>query len=332
MACPEHIELSDFIKSVHRGLRRRSREVGAVQAWEEHCSDGEKLQKYAISMKKLATTYWDRNNTRDDGGSTCRIGWVVSKCRHYFTLGGEAVEDCRETKMCLKFFNREMSNDGILSEGAEVGKISLLDVGSCYNPFGAFSSEFEVTAIDLAPASGEVMKCDFLRLNCGTKKVVESGVCLELPSSSFDVVVFSLLLEYIPCSRERFTACEKAFALTRPGGLLFILTPDSKHPTANSRAMRRWRITLAGIGFWRVAYEKSKHLHCMAFRKCKDPGVGKAWARLQGFDNGPHDLMTIPQDFTDIGDKEDQKVDTERVPDLEIAEYFCMMPDGDYFD
>lgn len=39
-----HQELADFIKSVHVDLRLRSRDIGFVEAWEEHCSNTEKLQ------------------------------------------------------------------------------------------------------------------------------------------------------------------------------------------------------------------------------------------------------------------------------------------------
>ena len=44
MACDEHISLANKIKSVHLSLRLRAREIGASEAWEEHCKQAEKLE------------------------------------------------------------------------------------------------------------------------------------------------------------------------------------------------------------------------------------------------------------------------------------------------
>ena len=49
----------------------------------------------------------------------------------------------------------------------------------------------------------------------------------QLPRASFQVVVFSLLLEYLPASVQRWACCVKAHSLLVPHGLLLIVTPDS---------------------------------------------------------------------------------------------------------
>ncbi|KAK7070850.1 hypothetical protein SK128_017180 [Halocaridina rubra] len=96
----------------------------------------------------------------------------------------------------------------------------------------------------------------------------------ELEGSSFDVVIFCLLLEYIPSPNQRFQCCRKAYNLLKPNGILCIITPDSKHQNANVHIYKLWKITLAYLGFSRVKYEKKTHFHGMVFRKglCK-----KAW-------------------------------------------------------
>ncbi|KAH9496539.1 25S rRNA (adenine2142-N1)-methyltransferase [Bulinus truncatus] len=119
-------------------------------------------------------------------------------------------------------------------------KIRLLDVGSCYNPFYGLEN-FEVVGIDLSPATQTVLKCDFLRLET-TKwpnPLTYDLTCLSspithLPQSSFHVVVFSLLLEYMPSSLQRWQCCVRAHELLAANGLLLIITPDSHRQVFSS--------------------------------------------------------------------------------------------------
>ncbi|XP_063852391.1 S-adenosylmethionine sensor upstream of mTORC1-like [Scylla paramamosain] len=113
------------------------------------------------------------------------------------------------------------------------GKIRVLDVGSCYNPFAVFP-EFEVTAFDLYPAHEP-----------------HHTPLTSLPASSFEVIIMSLVLEYLPSPVQRRDCCERAWRLLTPGGLLAIVTPDSKHIGANSHIYQLWRVTLASLGFGR---------------------------------------------------------------------------------
>jgi len=91
--------------------------------------------------------------------------------------------------------------------------LALLDIGSCYNPFGTedrFKGLFDVTALDLCPVAGKgVRQCDFLgcpierRLGAGvegshTPSGPSSVVGSQLVEGSFDVAVMSLVLSYLP--------------------------------------------------------------------------------------------------------------------------------------
>ena len=54
-----------------------------------------------------------------------------------------------------------------------------------------------------------------------------SSTVTQLPRASFEVVVFSLLLEYLPAAVQRWACCVKAHSLLVQHGLLLIVTPDS---------------------------------------------------------------------------------------------------------
>lgn len=256
------------------------------------------FQEYAERMQKLATQIWDKNNSK--GNDLCRIHWVVNQSEEYFHKGGCEKAAQKEDKLSENYFKISMQQQ--MQSFADKKVLKLLDVGSCYNPFSKCSI-FDVTAIDLMPAVSDVFKCDFLTVETSSNILTVRNQCFALPLSYFDIVVFSLLLEYFPSSKQRFKCCEKAFQLIRAGGLLFILTPDSKHATANSRVMKSWRYSLASIGFLRVSYKKLKHLHCMAYRKCFNSDVPKYWFSNQHCDKEPEDLMYIPQDFHEYDDR-----------------------------
>ncbi|XP_050731819.1 S-adenosylmethionine sensor upstream of mTORC1-like [Eriocheir sinensis] len=135
-----------------------------------------------------------------------------------------------------------------------------------------------------------------------------------LPASSFHVIVLSLVLEYLPAPTQRLECCARAWRLLAPGGLLAIITPDSRHQGANAHLYQLWRVSLAGLGFGRIKYDKQTHFHGFLFRKglCR-----AAWqsdvprflssalsaapsvrAKLRGIDYSKvHQELYIPQDF-----------------------------------
>jgi len=177
--------------------------------------------------------------------------------------------------------------------------------------------------VDIAPGHPTVKKCDFINVKICQAQEIEEPIS-KLPASFFDLVVFSLLLEYFPSKEARYKCCENAYQLLKPGGILVIITPDSKHASANAPLMRQWRVSLATLGFWRVDYEKLHHLHCMVFRKACDPDFPKFWAtrelqKISSQFESPSQMMAIPQDDRKTSPREESMCSTQKVeaqPDL----------------
>ncbi|XP_063910949.1 S-adenosylmethionine sensor upstream of mTORC1 [Zophobas morio] len=293
MASVDHLASSDFIKTVHQRLRDESKISGVEEAWKKHCQDEENLKKYAAAMHNLAENHWE-NNYKINSKPTSRIAWVHQFCQIYF------IEE-----ELLKYRQREneIADKINLKIGVGVGistinkQCRLLDVGSCYNPFQKYTC-FDVLPIDIAPAISGVYKCDFINLHItlSASSVHDNLEITELQQQSFDVVVFSLLLEYLPSPQQRLLACKNAYKLLKTEGILFIITPDSKHVGANTKIMKSWRFLLAKEGFSRIKYEKLAHLHCMVFRKCLSPEISQRWATLHKQENFYSEFV-IPQDF-----------------------------------
>lgn len=294
MASMEHIQLSDFIKSMHKKLREEANILGIEQAWKNHCEDEENLEKYALAMQGLAVNHWDKISENNS-----RVFWVYAACKEYFAN----IERYRDKEIDI-MKNCFTVNENIQSltplgnsENSECTKYKLLDAGSCYNPFNQFEI-FDVVAVDIAPANNEVFKCDFLNLSISDRNLTESDqTIIELKESSFDVIVFSLLLEYFPSPKQRLKCCLNAYKLLKNQGILVIITPDSNHVGSNSKIFKSWRYVLAKEGFIRVKYEKLPYIHCMVFRKAQFKEVAQRWAEVHESEDLFQEIF-IPQDFT----------------------------------
>lgn len=249
------------------------------------------FQEYAKCMKQLATEHWDKKHKDDIKNS--RNAWIVHQIKDYFS--NEIYISRRRKEL------REREMNGLICDikfSQFQSPYNLLDVGSCYNPFKNIEN-LSTIAIDICPANSDVHKCDFINLNVKEHSVnegnnitnlhvpppmIETEVKTEesqkgskyseptlietMKGESFDAVVFSLLLEYIPCSKLRFQCCFKAYQLLKYEGILIVITPDSKHQTSsNVQIMKQWKLTLQSIGYKRIKYEKLTHIHCMVFRK-----------------------------------------------------------------
>ena len=118
-----------------------------------------------------------------------------------------------------------------------------------------------------------------------------STTSFQLQESSFDVVMFSLLLSYFPATRQRMQCCVNAHRVLRPHGLLLVVTPDSSHQNRRAKMMKDWQASIEALGYHRWKYFKDTHMHCMAFRKTKSV-VDYATILEQC-----HSLLHIPQDF-----------------------------------
>jgi 25S rRNA (adenine2142-N1)-methyltransferase len=55
-----------------------------------------------------------------------------------------------------------------------------------------------------------------------------------VPKNYYDVIVFCLLLEYLPTPQMRYDVVAKAASAVRDGGLIIIVTPDSSHQERDS--------------------------------------------------------------------------------------------------
>jgi len=110
-----------------------------------------------------------------------------------------------------------------------------------------------------------VLACDFLQLRISPpflsddvfSSAIEASLrslkspVVELPEASFHIVVFSLLLEYLPSTSQRWKLCVTAHRLLALQGLLVIITPDSHHIGRRAQQMKDWRRAVEAIGFKR---------------------------------------------------------------------------------
>ena len=194
----------------------------------------------------------------------------------------------------------------------------LLDVGSCWDYFRAFENDtetYEVVALDLAPRTPRVFRCDFLELaitpegsemQTSVEKAAETlgdasspfgtrpenpenpspfvtRTLRSYPAGRASAVVMSLVLSYLPCPRMRGEMVRRAreVLLDDGRGVLLIVTPHSTDRSysgaSRTNALAVWRENVERIGFERVAYERKKSVHCVAFRTV---GAGPGAVRL----------------------------------------------------
>ncbi|KAM6436159.1 S-adenosylmethionine sensor upstream of mTORC1 isoform 1-T1 [Liasis olivaceus] len=344
-------KLSGVVKSVHRRLRKKYREVGDFdKIWREHCEDEETLCEYAEAMKNLADNHWAK--TCEGEG---RIEWCCSVSREYFQNGGKrkALEkDEKRAALATKSIQTasvhpsskmEVSTDNsslssVLDELLHPsGKIRLLDVGSCFNPFLKFE-EFLTVGIDIVPAVESVYKCDFLNLQIHQPlQLAQDAIDAflkqlknpidSLPGELFHVVVFSLLLSYFPSPYQRWICCKKAHELLVLNGLLLIITPDSSHQNRHAMMMKSWKIAIESLGFKRFKYSKFSHMHLMAFRKISLKTTSDLVSR-----NYPG-MLYIPQDFNTVEEEEFSNNSCyirSDVEDEQLACSFMELPDAPY--
>ncbi|KAK3589494.1 hypothetical protein CHS0354_030617 [Potamilus streckersoni] len=327
----EHLRLAGVVKGVHAELRKKYKDSSSFeQLWEEHCQNKQTLSQYADAMHHLAVDHWAKH-------PGTRIVWTRDTVLEYFFKGGlnkQREKDERRKMHCSGKDDSEASqnkndecstlheqnscsgacdrtalyprissyNNIALQFG---GKIRLLDVGSCFNPFLDFE-EFLTIGIDISPARPSVYHCDFLHLHImeplqvapDTMNTYFSSLkdpIHKLPRESFHVLVFSLLLEYFPAPYQRWICCQKAWDLLMYDGILVIITPDSHQQHRNALMMKSWKKAIESMGFNRWRYVKQEHLHCMVFRK-----IVKKEKKDNLISDITPDMLYIPQDFNDL--------------------------------
>ncbi|XP_008309925.1 S-adenosylmethionine sensor upstream of mTORC1 isoform X2 [Cynoglossus semilaevis] len=304
--------------------------------WREHCEDEQTLSEYALAMKNLADNHWAKNSEGEG-----RIEWCRSVCQEYFLNGGMKrmlEKDEKSSKIAMAITvapANSLPHSTTPSSVSHLGKMRLLDVGSCFNPFLKFD-EFLTVGIDIVPAVETVYKCDFLNLQL-QRPVQLADDAVEaflrqlhnpidaLPAQLFHVVVFSLLLSYFPSPYQRWICCKKAHELLELHGLLLIITPDSSHQNRHALMMRSWRVAVESLGFKRYKYIKYSHMHLIAFRKVSLATTSDLVSR-----NYP-EMLYIPQDFHSIEEEDciDVPVRSE-FEDDQLACSFTELPDTPY--
>lgn len=115
------------------------------------------------------------------------------------------------------------------------------------------------------------------------------GRLSHLPREWYDIVVFSLLLSYLPATSQRLQCCINAHKVLSLHGILLVVTPDSSHQNRHAGMMKEWKLCIESLGFHRWRYVKDTHLHCMAFRKTN---LTLDYSHLAH----THTLLSIPQD------------------------------------
>ncbi|XP_063783340.1 S-adenosylmethionine sensor upstream of mTORC1 isoform X2 [Pseudophryne corroboree] len=341
----EQEKLSGVVKSVHRSLRRKYLEaVDFDKIWKEHCKDEERLCEYAAAMKNLADNHWAKK-CEGEG----RIEWCLGVCQEYFFNGGKRKAIEKDARRAMLNNHQHPSCDQVLVSGLDIsnvttpnqefhhpGKLRLLDVGSCYNPFMKYE-DFLAVGIDIVPAVETVYKCDFLNLQIQRPlqlaadaldaflKQLKSPIDY-LPAELFHVVVFSLLLSYFPSRYQRWICCKKAHELLALNGLLLIITPDSSNQNRHAMMMKSWKIAIESLGFKRMTYSKFSHMHLMAFRKTSLKTTSDLITR-----NYP-DMLYIPQDFNYVAEEEYSSSYYARseLEDEQLAYTFSELPDTPY--
>jgi hypothetical protein len=238
---------------------------------------GPVLKAYASAAERVGRREWAQASTE----------WIMQQVRSYFRGRGQRAAALQDS-----WHGRGMT---LLADGSgSQRRLKLLDVGSCHDPLRAWSDELQmdVTAIDLhpAPSAPFVHQCDFLELEvspAGSIPVTASEArdgevrpLRVLPCAAFDVVVFSLVLSYLPSAALRLRALTKARALLSCDGVLLVVDPKSIAPQGSAPGselpsiLQGWVRTLAPVGLELIRYNRVTQTHCLAFRAVPaDPHV-----------------------------------------------------------
>ncbi|CAC5419521.1 BMT2 [Mytilus coruscus] len=329
----EHLRLAAIIKGVHADLRKKYQNGSndLEEIWKNHCSDQSVLTEYADAMYNLSCNHWSKL-------PETRIDWCRATIMEYFYNDGlkkalEKEQRRHAHRLRIKLASQDSNLLGRSEENRKSimetdsrttsnnvqgdvfstpyfqelqidGKIRLLDVGSCFNPFARYD-DFLAVGIDIGPATPNVLCCDFLQLETTCPLEIDfiesylqnlKSPVTELPKNSFHVIVFSLLLEYLPSPDQRWICCLKANELLHTNGLFLIITPDSHKQHRNAAMIKSWKEAIESIGFKQWRYVKLEHLHCLAFRK-------SAKTEDLSLDlNVSAGMLYIPQDFHDLSE------------------------------
>ena len=189
--------------------------AAAPGGWAEAADDEDANRRYAEAASQIGVRPWVQEG----------IEWCSEQCRRFFHGGGALTlarkEAARRSWQARGAPLSEAETEAVvaaLRANADVVRpaerpVRLLDVGSCGSMFDG-QRDISCDACDLCPSSGHptTMQCDFLRLEIGdaaSARVVApsadfpGGLLRKLPAASYDAIVFSLVLSYLPLAKQR---------------------------------------------------------------------------------------------------------------------------------
>ena len=186
------------------------------------------------------------------------------------------------------------SGDGNDDKNGETFR--LLDVGSCwdfYREYERKSTHFgscKVVAFDLAPEDGaeNVLEGDFLNAQFFDRIEDENGAETLLKTSSsssskrlqglklssFNIVVLSLVLTYVPTPENRFQMIINARKCLKGDGdgLLMIIEPHGFDKSKENLVAKTWQQTIENVGFKALVNSKTRDgLHILIFETSSLP-------------------------------------------------------------
>ena len=142
---------------------RTFRHVGNVMSSDE--------TSYSKAMNSLANQVWERgDDSSASDSSQSRIEWIRRHLvKYHFENDRQRFQERMERKL-FHLTSESMAEETKSTIATDPGaRISVLDVGSCYNPFAKFP-EFDVVAIDLSPTpDSDVYRCDFVSVGVGDR-------------------------------------------------------------------------------------------------------------------------------------------------------------------
>mmetsp|Transcript_81131 Transcript_81131/g.160798 ORF Transcript_81131/g.160798 Transcript_81131/m.160798 type:complete len:377 (+) Transcript_81131:97-1227(+) len=180
------------------------------------------------------------------------------------------------SREAVRWILQELGVDGAVAAEPSNQPLRLLDVGSS---FGSFIGVIGVdcVALDLAPAHPQVWQADFLQLS------IEDGLTagmqseghrlLALASGSFDAVVLSLVLSFLPTPTLRREMLDRCRRCLRDGGSLLVVEKTALAAAGQAGAAERaaFQKAVEAAGFFTVRYaaigqlEGSKRPHVHAW-------------------------------------------------------------------
>lgn len=264
----EYEENNIFNLKVYENISEHHKKLKEMD-WTKAVEDNDALETYADAAVVMGSKDWVKIGTE----------WMHFYIQQFY-FGELGV------KLMQKFQKKASvdSNFPLCSKIPLPGgtKVRLLDVGSCFNPFKRWD-DLDVTAIDLCPADPSVHQCDFLNITIVDKVLFDNvgdnlpgelcsesspgspnGGCSEIKfvKSSYNVVVMSLVLSYLPIPEQRILMIRNSRKLLSnhssdiPGLLLLYEKDSILHSAAHYTAfLEHWKTTIAKEGFILCRYE-----------------------------------------------------------------------------